>query len=257
MKKTKTTSKKQKLVGTQEYINSSTGELVPMQVYSVEDRDFNFHKVWLQHLVNSLDGISNQKLKLAFWIIEHLNKENQLIMTQRVIAEKSGISLYTVISTMKALQEGEPAFLVKINSGAYQVNPDIVWKGSHNTRMGIIFDYSDNVSVQNTRRQERATKPSTEVLEPPIDRGYDEPYEDSNDPFENFDPEIYIKQLHQRIRCISLEDFKYLSYDSMMKLEKDLNSGKPIGTFIKDYLEEISAFKHFERVQIQEFEGNE
>ena len=139
----KKTSKKQKLIGIQEYLNPNTGEFVPMQVVSVEERDFNFHKVWLQHLVNSLDSISNQKLRLAFWIIDHLNRENQLVMTQRQIADKSGMSLKTVQRTMKALQEGEPAFLVRINGGAYMINPSIVWKGSHAARMGIVFDYAD------------------------------------------------------------------------------------------------------------------
>lgn len=155
-----TTSKKQKFVGVQEYVNKETGELVPMQVVSVEDRDFNFHKVWLQHLVNSLDGISNQKLRLAFWIIEHLNKENQLVMTQRAISEQSHISLDTVSKTMKALQEGSPAFLVKINSGAYMVNPDVIWKGSYKSRMGIVFDYKDtekaNKKPENTEKAEEA-----------------------------------------------------------------------------------------------------
>lgn len=141
----KQTSKKQKLVGIQEYVNANTGEIVPMQVVSIEDKDFNFHKVWLQHLVNSFDGISNQKLKLAFWIIENLDKENQLIMTQRTISKKSGISLDTVSKTMKALQKGNPAFLIKINSGAYRVNPNIIWKGSHSSRMGVIFDYKKEI----------------------------------------------------------------------------------------------------------------
>lgn len=136
-----TTSKKQKVIGVQPFINPYTNEAVPMQVVSVEERDFNFHKVWLQHLVNSLDGISNQRLRLAFWIIENLNKENQLVMTQRAISEKSGISLDTVSKTMKALQEGDPAFLIKINSGAYMVNPNVIWKGSHGSRMGVVFDY--------------------------------------------------------------------------------------------------------------------
>lgn len=138
----KQTSKKQKVIGVQPFINPYTNEAVPMQVVSVEERDFNFHKVWLQHLVNSLDGISNQRLRLAFWIIEHLNKENQLVMTQRAISEQSGISLDTVSKTMKALQEGDPAFLIKINSGAYMVNPNVIWKGSHGARMGVVFDYS-------------------------------------------------------------------------------------------------------------------
>jgi len=135
------TSKKQKFIGYKDLIDPDTGEHYPMQLSIVEDRDFNFHKIWLQHLVNSLDGISNQKLRLAFWIIEHLDKENQLVMTQRKIHEETGMSLQTVNRTLKALQEGEPPFLQKINSGAYRVNPDVIWKGSHSNRMGVCFKY--------------------------------------------------------------------------------------------------------------------
>lgn len=137
------TTKKQKFVGYKDLVDPDTGEHYPMQLNVIEDRDFNFHKVWLQHLVNSLDGISNQRLRLAFWIIDNLDKENKLVMTQRAIAEKSGMSYQTVSRTMKALQTGNPAFLVKINSGAYRVNPDVIWKGSHSNRMGICYEYHD------------------------------------------------------------------------------------------------------------------
>ena len=152
----KMTSKKQKYIGSEEFINAETGELVPMQVVSIEDKDFNFHKVWLQHLIESIDCISNQKLRLAFWIIDNLNKENQLVMTQRVIANKTSMSLDTVSKTMKALQTSDPPFLIKINSGAYMVNPNIIWKGSHTSRMGIIYDYSKSQAQQNV--SEKAEK---------------------------------------------------------------------------------------------------
>lgn len=142
-----TTSKKQKFVGTKILVDPESGELYPMQLNVIEDRDFNFHKVWLQHLVNSLDGISNQRLRLAFWIIDNLDKENQLVMTQRAIAAGSGMSLNTVTRTMKALQEGDPPFLQKINSGAYRVNPNVIWKGSYSTRMGIIYKYKEKTDV--------------------------------------------------------------------------------------------------------------
>ena len=138
------TTKKQKFVGYKTLTDLETGEQYPMQMNVLEERDFNFHKVWMQHLVNSLDAISNQKLRLAFWIIDNLDKENQLIMTQRVIADKSGMSLQTVSRTLKTLcesTEGNPAFLQKINSGAYRVNPEVLFKGSHSNRMGICYEY--------------------------------------------------------------------------------------------------------------------
>ena len=161
------TSKKQKIVGIQEFIDSSTGEVVPMQVVSVEDRDFNFHKIWMQHFINSLDSISNQKLRLAFWIIDHLNKENQLVMTQRQIAKAAEMSIKTVSRTMLALQEGDCPFLVKLNTGAYVVNPNILYKGSHTSRMGIIYDYNNAVedsdfAEKKAKRKEKAEKRKAE-----------------------------------------------------------------------------------------------
>lgn len=147
------TSKKQKFIGVQEYINKDTGEIVPMQVVSVEERDFNFHKVWMQHLINSLSEISNVKTKVAFWIIDHLNRENQLIYTQRAIAEATGISLETVRKTMNILQRSDPPFLTRINSGAYMINPNVLFKGTHNARMGICFDYSKNLIKEETEQK--------------------------------------------------------------------------------------------------------
>lgn len=133
------TRKKVKVIGHQEYINRDTGEIENMQVVNIEERDANFHKLWLGHILQSIDLIGNQKTKLAFWILDNLNSENQLIMTQRKIAEKSGISYQTVSFTIKALIESN--FLIKINSGAYRVNPDVLFKGGKNNRLNVLLQY--------------------------------------------------------------------------------------------------------------------
>lgn len=135
----KSTSKKVKVLGYEEYTNNATGEIENFQVIKMEDRDFNFHKIWLEHIINSLDLIGNQKTKLAFWILDNLDRENKLTMTYRQIAEKSGISLDTVRVTMKALIESN--FLQRINQGAYRVNPDTVFKGSRSSRMNVLYQY--------------------------------------------------------------------------------------------------------------------
>ena len=56
-----TTRKKVKVVGTETYINQKTGELQEMQVIDIEERDANFHKLWLGHILQSIDLIGNQK----------------------------------------------------------------------------------------------------------------------------------------------------------------------------------------------------
>ena len=110
-----------------------------MQVISIEERDFNFHKIWLKSILSTFDLIGNKKVKLAMWIIDHLDSENKLIGTQRAIATQAGCSLSTVSETVKSLQEAD--FLQKINSGAYRINPDIIFKGSRTDRMNVLFEY--------------------------------------------------------------------------------------------------------------------
>lgn len=134
------TRKKVKVIGTETYIKQETGEIAEMQVVKIEERDANFHKIWLSHILQSIELIGNQKTRLAFWIIEHLNKENQLIMTQRTIAEKTNMSTKTVSATMKALIDSN--FLIKINSGAYRVNPDVLFKGGKNDRLNVLLQYA-------------------------------------------------------------------------------------------------------------------
>lgn len=136
-----TTSKKVKVIGQQKYINADTQEVEDFEVINIEDRDFNFHKIWLQHIISSFELIGNQKIKLAFWIIDHLDRENKLTMTYRQIADKSGISLDTVRRTMQCLLDTD--FLERINQGAYRVNPNMIFKGTRNNRLNVLYQYND------------------------------------------------------------------------------------------------------------------
>ena len=137
------TRKKMKIIGKETYINQETGEVNEMQVIDIEERDANFHKIWLKHILTSIDLIGNQKMKLAFWILDNIDSENQLIMSQREMARKNEISTKTVTQTLKILMEAN--FLQKINNfGAYRVNPNVLWKGGKSARMNVLFKYHQN-----------------------------------------------------------------------------------------------------------------
>lgn len=138
---TQRTSKKVKYVGTQQFLNTATGEIEDFQVTSIEERDFNFSKVWMRNFVATLDLVGNQKTKLAFWIIDNVNKENQLIATLRSMSDATGMSLETVRKTMSILQGAD--FLRKSANGVYVVNPDIVFKGTRNARINILNTYKE------------------------------------------------------------------------------------------------------------------
>lgn len=135
------TNKKVKIIGSQEYINAETGEIEVMQVTSIEERDFNFTKIWMKNFIATLDLIGNKKSKIAYWIIDNLNKENQITMTQRQIAEATGISYPVVNETMKCLMDAN--FIKQQNWGVYMINPDIVFKGTRTGRINVLNTYED------------------------------------------------------------------------------------------------------------------
>lgn len=165
-----TTSKKVKIVGSEEWLNPRTGLIENFQVIQMEDRDFNFHKIWLSAIINSLDIIGNQKTRLAFWIINNLDSNNQLIMTQRQIAKKSGISLKTVTDTLGILQDSK--FLQRINVGAYRVNPDVLFKGSHGHRLSILLQYqqTDMDNRKDTDKTDKIETPAAPATAPAVAR---------------------------------------------------------------------------------------
>ncbi|WP_412728425.1 replication/maintenance protein RepL, partial [Escherichia coli] len=46
-----TTRKKVKIVGKKQYLDPTTGEVSDFQVINIEERDANFHKIWLSNVI--------------------------------------------------------------------------------------------------------------------------------------------------------------------------------------------------------------
>lgn len=147
-----TTTKKVKVIGREDYLNTQTGEIESFNVTTVEERDFNFYKVWMKSFIVTLDIVGNQKTRLCMWIVENINRDNQLIGTMRDIAKQTGMSLETVRITIKILLDAD--FLRRVQNGVYIVNPDIVYKGTYNARMGILTKYNSAERVQLTDEEQ-------------------------------------------------------------------------------------------------------
>lgn len=146
--KNTTTTKKVKVIGQQDYINAATGEWETFAVTSIEERDYNFTKVWMRSFVATLDIVGNRKTKLCMWIIDNIDRNNMLLGTLRDIAERAGVSLETVRVTMDILLDAD--FLRRKSQGVYILNPDIVFKGTKQARMGILTQYQDAERVPMT-----------------------------------------------------------------------------------------------------------
>lgn len=162
---TTTTRKAVKVIGKETYINQQTGEIQEMQVINIEERDANFHKLWLSHIIQAIDLMGNQKIKFAFWLLEQMNSENQITMTIRQMSDKGNVSLQTASRAIKALVDSD--FLVKVNMGVYQVNPDVIFKGGKGNRMNVMLSYMDT-RAENAREENQESKslPSREEPTP-------------------------------------------------------------------------------------------
>lgn len=136
----KTTTKKTKVVGTQKYINATTGEVEDMLVTQVKDADCNFTKVFMYALLPQLELIGNKKIAVCKWIIEHLDSKNTLLATIEDISEGANVSVRTVQTTVKQLVDCD--FLRRKANGVYVINPEIMFKGSSGARANILLQYS-------------------------------------------------------------------------------------------------------------------
>lgn len=150
----------------QEVITLESGERIQANTITFQDRDFNFTKIWWKSLVSALDIVSNKKLKVVWWIIDHLDSSNRLIATLPEISVATGISIGTVRATVATLVEAD--FLRKLNKigGAYQVNPSMIFRGTHEKRMNVLWRYEsvDDVFMV-TNKSIREKKKDTQLHE--------------------------------------------------------------------------------------------
>lgn len=136
-----TTTKKTKFVGTQKFVNQESGEIVECQVVEIEERDANFYKFWIGHVLSAIDELSNAKVKIVFYIFHNTNPAtNILLKTIDEIAEDTGISHKTIITTLKVLQKHD---IIRRKTGVIILNPNVLFKGDTNKRRAILTFYSE------------------------------------------------------------------------------------------------------------------
>lgn len=155
-KKEVQTRRATQVIGHQRYINQTTGQIEDMQVISIEERDANFHKLWLGHIIESLDLIGNKKIKILTFIMNNVNSDNMFLMTYDEMAKEIGVSKPTIIETMKALISSN--FLAKVRNGQYQINPDVIFKGGKNSRMNVLLQYTKASAKQTQEAPENEKK---------------------------------------------------------------------------------------------------
>jgi Fic family protein len=133
-------TRKTKVIGEEDYINTRTGETQTFNVVEIDDVDANFEKLWLGHILAAIDEIGNAKMKILNYILENREKaNNSLIITIVELAEQTGVSRPTVTSTLQVLEKHG---IIKRKTGAVILNPDVVFKGRHKHRMNVLYKYN-------------------------------------------------------------------------------------------------------------------
>lgn len=134
------TRKVTRVIGTQDYINAETGEVISMEVRELQERDFNFTKVWMKDFAKIISSLSSaSQVKFFAWIITHMNRENQITMTVAQMAEAVEISRLTATLAMKTLKAMN--FIRKVGT-VYMVNPEIIFRGTIKARMTALSKYN-------------------------------------------------------------------------------------------------------------------
>lgn len=157
------TTRKTKIVGTEQYISAKTGEILECQVMEVEEKDCNFLKFWIGHVLSAIDELSNSKMKVVFYIFKNMDRSNNtLLRTIDEMVNETGISNKTVIETLKVLEEHN---IIRRKTGIVFVNPNVLFRGGTNKRRAILITYNEieRSQFEQPAQEQTSTLDSTHI----------------------------------------------------------------------------------------------
>lgn len=140
-----------KIIGQKNYIDADTGEVTTADIIHKEAYgDNNFYKLWLADLLGLIDPMAKGKMKIFFYLIDHLKKENYIIAgTTTEISKATKSSIHTVYQTLDYLHQRD--IIRTIQKGVYQLNPDLIFKGGTNYRRTILVQYKKLDTIELTK----------------------------------------------------------------------------------------------------------
>lgn len=143
-------------IGTETYINASTGELHEMQVVEVEERDSNFLKLWVSSILLAVDSLSSKKLKVVLWLVAEAGRNRNVVMLNtREMAAAIGVSRSTLIETLRVLEQHD---IIRRKTGIVFLSPEVVFKGSHNGRLEVLTRYHQMPRCEESSAAQKRTK---------------------------------------------------------------------------------------------------
>lgn len=122
------------------WINQQTGEIVETQTV-VKHGDFDFHKLWLAHILDAMDEVGNVKIKVLMHLLRGMNGQNLYIGTISQISESTNAGYATVQRLLSSLEKCE--VITRPARGQIRISPKVIFKGGHSKRMNVLIKYRD------------------------------------------------------------------------------------------------------------------
>ena len=139
--------------GTQRLIDEQSGEVIEVDKLYRKQTSGNFHKAYLIQLISMMDMIGNQKFKVVNYILDNIHwSNNTLIATVKEMIKATGTSKQTVITTLKALEEGN---IIKRRTGALMLNPELLMRGDDQKQKYLLLEFG-NFEQEADEKQENA-----------------------------------------------------------------------------------------------------
>lgn len=124
----------------QTWVNKETGqEIEGYQSVRTVSRE-NFAIVYLQELCDLFDDFGTKKLKVLRVILNNMDLNNLVIMTQEKIAEEANVSRKTVIDTIKIL---ENKCVLSKKNGVIFINPKLINRGSPDKEKWLVVKFQE------------------------------------------------------------------------------------------------------------------
>lgn len=142
----KTSSTRKVEVGRETLLDQQTGELVDIPAIVIRGGDVNFDKIWVWHLCDAYKLVGNKAIDVINYMIEVRNRDNLIIGSQRKLAEDIGVSVPTLARVIKILKKHK--IVTMPQQGVYRLSPDMIWKGDHQKRMQVLFDYKNEAKEE-------------------------------------------------------------------------------------------------------------
>jgi DNA-binding transcriptional ArsR family regulator len=153
------TTRKTTIIGTEQYINASTGVIEDFNVIRSQDSDYGFDKLWAGAVLMAFEEFGNQKSKLLVYLFRIRERSNNaVIKTIAELAEETGMNRNTVSSTLQILERHG---IVTRKTGVIFLSPNVIFRGSHSNRMRLLLDFERIQKNQDEDEEQKLLKPAS------------------------------------------------------------------------------------------------